>query len=510
MHLYYVDLVGVAAQVLLLAILNVLFYLDRRDDALALTALMLVSNATLTWATLRLGPQWYGYGFGLAMSLTAFAGLAVLSRRLHDIEFATFMRERPTPRSISGSAVTDDRRPSPVAAHALARRSPGALAVALGCAALTPPAGASSGIDPARPRSTPDARWALLPTTGADASDRAQRHALIEAHLRARGVRDSLDVRRRHGATRRASAPGAPGYRYAVASDIDVWGYAAGSAPRRASSCASKVVDLETGDVAWSGTAVERGRTGGALAELAERAIGAVVDDIARSRRSWTASRRAGPGVPLRTPPGRATAPRDRHARSRRLAVAAPPRTAPRRPTARPASAPIPGSGPERGSRARRAARSIALHYGDDLPTARARRCSIAWSSSPDHTDAARARRAAARGGADVYAYLSVGEVGPTRAYGDGPVDDGLGARRTNEAWNSRVMDVSAPPAGRSSLAAARRRARRTPATPGCSSTRSTATGCSPTRPMPRARCRRPRSSSFSGRHRVRATRGCR
>ena len=98
-HLYYVDLVGVAAQVLVLAILNVLFYLDRRDDALALTALMLVANALLTWASLALGPAWYGYGFGLAMAITAFAGLAALSRRLEDIEFATFMRERPTPRS---------------------------------------------------------------------------------------------------------------------------------------------------------------------------------------------------------------------------------------------------------------------------------------------------------------------------------------------------------------------------------------------------------------------------
>ena len=93
-HLYYVDLVGVAAQVLLLAILNVLFYLDRRGDALALSALMLVSNATLTWATLRLGPEWYGYGFGLAMALTALAGLVTLSARLDALEFATFMRER--------------------------------------------------------------------------------------------------------------------------------------------------------------------------------------------------------------------------------------------------------------------------------------------------------------------------------------------------------------------------------------------------------------------------------
>lgn len=94
-HLYYVDLVGVAAQVLMLAILNVAFYLDKLDDALILTATLFVTNALFSWASIALGPAWYGYGFGLSMVLTALVGVVRLSRELENIEYRTFMRTRP-------------------------------------------------------------------------------------------------------------------------------------------------------------------------------------------------------------------------------------------------------------------------------------------------------------------------------------------------------------------------------------------------------------------------------
>ena len=93
-HLYYVDLVGVAAQVLMLAVLNVAFYLDRLGDALRLTATLFVTNALFSWISIRLGPEWYGYGFGLSMTLTALLGVLLLAREMENIEFRTFMRER--------------------------------------------------------------------------------------------------------------------------------------------------------------------------------------------------------------------------------------------------------------------------------------------------------------------------------------------------------------------------------------------------------------------------------
>jgi len=93
-HLYYIDLVGVAAQVLMLAVLNVAFYLDKLRDALILTATLLLTNTIFTLITIKLGPTYYGYGFGLSMTLTAFIGIWLVSNEMENIEFRTFMRER--------------------------------------------------------------------------------------------------------------------------------------------------------------------------------------------------------------------------------------------------------------------------------------------------------------------------------------------------------------------------------------------------------------------------------
>lgn len=86
-----VDLVGVAVQVLLLATLNVLFYLDERRVAFAVTALFAVSNLLLSLLSQVLGPEFFGYGFALAASLAAIVGLVLLSRCLERLEYRTFM-----------------------------------------------------------------------------------------------------------------------------------------------------------------------------------------------------------------------------------------------------------------------------------------------------------------------------------------------------------------------------------------------------------------------------------
>lgn len=91
LSLFYVDAVAVAAQVLLLAILNVLFYLDQRRLALILAAVFLVLNTGLTVCTIQLGPAFYGYGFAAAAGLTCFLGLHFLSRRLAHLVQETFM-----------------------------------------------------------------------------------------------------------------------------------------------------------------------------------------------------------------------------------------------------------------------------------------------------------------------------------------------------------------------------------------------------------------------------------
>ncbi len=90
-NLLYVDSVAAGLQVVLLGILNVLFYLDKRAVAIALCAGFTALNLTLTLLSVSLGPVYYGYGFALAMLISVLVGLAVLDRRFERLEYETFM-----------------------------------------------------------------------------------------------------------------------------------------------------------------------------------------------------------------------------------------------------------------------------------------------------------------------------------------------------------------------------------------------------------------------------------
>ena len=89
--LFSIDLIAVGVQVLLLAILNVLFYLDRLGIAFFICLLFLASNILFTWLTLLAGPEFYGLGFAAAVILASLVGLTLLSRQLARLEYETFM-----------------------------------------------------------------------------------------------------------------------------------------------------------------------------------------------------------------------------------------------------------------------------------------------------------------------------------------------------------------------------------------------------------------------------------
>lgn len=86
-----VDIAGVATQVLLLAILSVLFYLDERRIALVVTGLFCGLNVLGTLASQALGPAFYGYGFAVAAAVASLVGLLALSRSLDRFERRVFM-----------------------------------------------------------------------------------------------------------------------------------------------------------------------------------------------------------------------------------------------------------------------------------------------------------------------------------------------------------------------------------------------------------------------------------
>lgn len=91
LQLLYVDVVAAGLQVVLLGILNVFFYLDKRRLVVWLCVLLLISNFTLTGLSLYLGASFYGYGFALSLLITVLVGMYLLSRKLDLLEYETFM-----------------------------------------------------------------------------------------------------------------------------------------------------------------------------------------------------------------------------------------------------------------------------------------------------------------------------------------------------------------------------------------------------------------------------------
>jgi polysaccharide biosynthesis protein PelG len=89
--LFYIDVVAAGLQVVLLGILNVFFYLDKRRIVVALCLMFLLLNVTLTGLSLHLGASYYGYGFALALLFTVLTGMYLLSRKLDLLEYETFM-----------------------------------------------------------------------------------------------------------------------------------------------------------------------------------------------------------------------------------------------------------------------------------------------------------------------------------------------------------------------------------------------------------------------------------
>ncbi len=89
--LLYIQTLGASLQVMLLALLNVFFYLDQRRIIVLLTALFFGLNVVFTALTLKLGAPWYGYGYVAAVLVPLGLGLFLLDRRLWRLEYETFM-----------------------------------------------------------------------------------------------------------------------------------------------------------------------------------------------------------------------------------------------------------------------------------------------------------------------------------------------------------------------------------------------------------------------------------
>jgi uncharacterized membrane protein len=86
-----IQVLATGFQVVLLGLLNIFFYLDKRNRVLLLTALFTLLNLAFTLFSIQMGPYYYGYGFALSLMVTIAIGMALLDHDLGKLEYETFM-----------------------------------------------------------------------------------------------------------------------------------------------------------------------------------------------------------------------------------------------------------------------------------------------------------------------------------------------------------------------------------------------------------------------------------
>ncbi len=89
--LFYIDTIGAELQLAFMAMLAMLYYMDRQSAAMWLSLVFLVLNASLSLLTIYMGPATFGYGYAVSLLVSFIASLVVIRRTMERIEYETFM-----------------------------------------------------------------------------------------------------------------------------------------------------------------------------------------------------------------------------------------------------------------------------------------------------------------------------------------------------------------------------------------------------------------------------------
>jgi len=92
--LFYIDLISTQLQLFVMNLLAFLFYLDRREESLIITFILVILNFILTKFSIILSPYFYGYGTALAMLIGSIVGLIYLRNVMKELEYETFMLQK--------------------------------------------------------------------------------------------------------------------------------------------------------------------------------------------------------------------------------------------------------------------------------------------------------------------------------------------------------------------------------------------------------------------------------
>ena len=91
LSLFYVLTIGAMLQMAFMAILAILYYLDRKKVAMWLSIAFFVLNTILTFISIDMGPSMYGYGYTISLLLVFTAGTIVIKNEMERLEYETFM-----------------------------------------------------------------------------------------------------------------------------------------------------------------------------------------------------------------------------------------------------------------------------------------------------------------------------------------------------------------------------------------------------------------------------------
>lgn len=90
-YLFIIDSFSSSLLVLLLGLLNILFYLDKLKVGLLLSALFMILNIVLTIISILLGPYYYGYGLFAALFVVDIVAVLFINYIFDNLNYTTFM-----------------------------------------------------------------------------------------------------------------------------------------------------------------------------------------------------------------------------------------------------------------------------------------------------------------------------------------------------------------------------------------------------------------------------------
>lgn len=90
-YLLRIAIVATSLLILLIAQINLLYYLNLPQKVLFLTSVFLSTNLVLTCLTFYLGPQYYGYGYAIALLISNVIGFILLNISFKKLSYYSFM-----------------------------------------------------------------------------------------------------------------------------------------------------------------------------------------------------------------------------------------------------------------------------------------------------------------------------------------------------------------------------------------------------------------------------------